>query len=359
MIAKAVEKKPVWQYVGYVPTWIVGIQYCDKAAKTGEQLYLEPEPENPVDPLAMAVFSSCGKRVGYLPRYDAAVFTPAVNRGCVLLKARAESTENEYKTSLRLEVYATEKADSWFKPRLGDSLLDILHNSMLSVWCGQEIYSYDTIMEFDSTMKERVNRRELYIETIILYRLLRGVCLDKIMTENFAIFNLLENTFSPDNLGTPIGCRDLAVYPVFGDINKMSGNNANADAPIMPEHLEFSPGNIVEYYPYPEHAQGMVICYGSLQHRICWFDSPAEMQKRWFELITKAKNDIPNCVSGKPVSRKNIVKGIVDGLQKSSFASAPNTPDMKLIAFIGEFQGDLHVKKDGKLIKADLIKKTC
>jgi hypothetical protein len=336
MTAKKTNKKSAWQYLGYVPTWIVGTQYCDEEAAPGEQLYLEPEPDNPADPLAMAVFSLKGERLGYLPRYDAAVFTPSVNSGSLILKGVAEESANQYKTALRLEAYASPKAGSWFEPMRGDNVLDILHNSVLSVWRDREMYSAATIMAFRDTMRERAHGKTLHIATSVLYRLLRGVGTDKLDTEK-AIF------------------RNLVVYPVYGDDVKRKDKGSKADASKLTGQLDFSPESIVKHYACPAHAQGVVICHGSSLHRICWFASVAQMEMRWFNLITDAQKAMPLFSTGKPLSRKNTGEEIAGRLEKAKFEIfAPDVNGKRCLNFGEQFFGQVNIRNDGKLETVDL-----
>lgn len=351
MTAKLVEKKSTWRYLGYVPTWIVGIQYCEAEAAPGEQLYLEPEPDNPVDPLAMAVFSSSGDRLGYLPRYDAAVFTPAVNRGCLILKAQAEHSSSEYKTGLRLEVYASAKSDSWFEPMRGDSLLDILHNGVLGVWLNQETYSSSTIMAFRDAMRERAHGQNLHIETSILYRLLRGVCTEKHNAEKNIFRRLVDDAFKADAWGEATGSHQLMVYPVFGSSARRS---LKSDTSNLPAQTDFSPEVMVKRYAYPDNAQGMVICHGGSLHRICWFNSAAQMEMRWFSLITEAKNAMPFCQSGKPLELKVLAGEISTILKGAEFEISADSNGLRCLNFKETFAGQAKVGNDGKLEQVDL-----
>ena len=347
-------KKSVWQYLGYVPTWIVGTQYCEDEAAPGEQLYLEPEPDNPADPLAMAVFSQKGIRLGYLPRYDAAVFTPSVNSGCLILKGVAEESENQRKTALRLEAYASPRAAGWFELMRGDNVLDILHNSVLSVWREREMYSAATIMAFRYTMRERAHRKNLHIATSVLYRLLRGVCTEKLAAEKAAFRNLVDAAFKVQTWGDAIGCRDLAVYPVYGDV-KRKDKDLKSDAAKLPAQLDFSPESIVKHYACPARARGVVICHGGSLHRICWFASAAQMEMRWFGLITEAKNAMPLFSTGKPLSRKNTGEEISGHLENAEFEiGAPDANGKRCLNFKESLSGQVNVRNDGKLETVDL-----
>ncbi len=347
-------KKSAWQYLGYVPTWIVGTQYCEDEAAPGEQLYLEPEPDNPADSLAMAVFSQNGIRLGYLPRYDAAVFTPSVNSGCLILKGVSEESANQRKTALRLEAYASPRGTGWFEPMRGDNVLDILHNSVLSVWRDREMYSAATIMAFRDTMRERAHGKNLHIATSVLYRLLRGVCTDKLAAEKAAFINLLDDAFKGQTWGDAIGCRDLAVYPVYGDV-KRKDKGSKADASKLTGQLDFSPESIVKHYACPAHAQGVVICHGSSLHRICWFASEAQMEMRWFNLITEAKNAMPLFSTGKPLSRKNTGEEISGHLENAEFEiGAPDANGKRRLNFKESLSGQVNISNDGKLETVDL-----
>lgn len=348
-------KKSAWQYLGYVPTWIVGTQYCEDEAAPGEQLDLEPEPDNPADPLAMAVFSQKGIRLGYLPRYDAAVFTPSVNSGCLILKGVAEESENQRKTALRLEAYASPKAAGWFEPMRGDNVLDILHNSVLSVWVDREMYSAATIMAFRDTMRERAHGKNLHIATSVLYRLLRGVCTEKLAAEKAAFINLVDDAFKLQTWGDAIGCRDLAVYPVYGDDVKRKDKGSKSDAAKLPVQLDFSPEYIVKHYACPARARGAVICHGGSLHRICWFASAAQMEMRWFGLITEAKNAMPLFSAGKPLSRKSTGEEISGHLEDAKFEiGAPDANGKRRLDFEEPFSGLVNISNDGKLETVDL-----
>lgn len=347
-------KKSAWQYLGYVPAWIVGTQYCDEEAAPGEQLYLEPEPDNPADPLAMAVFSLKGIRLGYLPRYDAAVFTPSVNSGCLILKGVAEEPVHQYKTALRLEAYASPGAAGWFEPMRGDNVLDILHNSVLNVWRDREMYSAATIMAFRDIMREHAHGKNLHIATSVLYRLLRGVCMDKLAAEKAAFRNLVDAAFKVQTWGDAMGCRDLAVYPVYGDV-KRKDKDLKSDAAKLPAQLDFSPESIVKHYACPARARGVVICHGGSLHRICWFASAAQMEMRWFGLITEARNAMPLFSSGKPLSPKNTGEEISGHLEDAKFEiGAPDANGKHCLSFKESFSGQVNVRNDGTLETVDL-----
>jgi hypothetical protein len=62
-----------------IKTRIAGFNHYDGAPKAltgmrpGTRLVLKPEPENPVDPKAIAIYTSAGTKLGHIPAIDCAL----------------------------------------------------------------------------------------------------------------------------------------------------------------------------------------------------------------------------------------------------------------------------------------------
>jgi len=71
------------------PTRRFGIALC----KPGDPIELRPEPKNPVDPMAIAIFQSSGIQLGYVPAEKVQLFRSIMGRGVQLIAIFQQATE--------------------------------------------------------------------------------------------------------------------------------------------------------------------------------------------------------------------------------------------------------------------------
>jgi hypothetical protein len=280
IMAKA-KKKSEWTHAGYVPTWIVGTNFCEYDVKFGDQVYLEPEPSNPADPNAMAVYNQKGHRVGYLPRYDAADFTPEFNAGRVVLKGLVTDDVRDYKAGLRLEVYTTGKANCWFKHSKKDDVRDIVHGNILDLWKHLDRYSYVTIKEYRNSLREMVHAGKVYHHTSILYRMLRGVMFDRQEAEFNQFRNALIDYLRTVKTGRAVGSKGLTVFPLFRKMKKYRKTTNEH----LPGKLHLTSAALVKNYSYPQGAVGAICyCEGELEF-IHIYKTPEQMELEWHSML--------------------------------------------------------------------------
>jgi len=219
---KFLNRKSTWHRLSYVPTWIVGINYYNGKIKVAEQVMLKPEPENHADPLAMAIYNHKHQQIGYLPRYDAAIFTPAMNNGEVKLKASATALPDGGRIALQLEVFLAPQAENWLAPAFGDDIKDIYHNNLLNVWNNLEHYSSETITAFRNSMRSLAHNNKLHYYTAILYRLLRGMVSELQKSEQKLYRQLIADRISQLEYGKQLGSLELTVFPLFPNKKQIS-----------------------------------------------------------------------------------------------------------------------------------------
>lgn len=355
MSSKKNAAKTNWNYLGYVPTWIVGTQYAADKANPGDHVYFEPEADNPVDPLAMAVFSAADRRIGYLPRYDAAVFTPAINDGILLLRGQVENCRQSGKQALKLEVYASTKAADWFKPLPGDNIRDILHNTFLNVWNDRNNYSAATLTAFRDILRAQAHQQCLHCFTSVLYRLLRGTIDDKIKTEKERGRQVVGKALAAMVFGNRLGGGELSLFPLFkSKAAAQKQIKATTKSKLMAK-CDFSPKSLVLNYAYPTGAHGAVICSNGILRRLCWFNSASEMEIYWFQLLMASqkhfKSDAELC---QPVTAARLQRQLQKLLSASTIESGGVKTDGKWeIALSDGFFGQAILNQDEKLIMLD------
>ncbi|MCF6176316.1 MAG: HIRAN domain-containing protein [Victivallaceae bacterium] len=342
---KFLNRKSTWQRLSYVPTWIVGSNYYDGKIKTGEQVLLKPEPKNHADPLAMAIYNHKQQQIGYLPRYDAAIFTPALNNGEVKLKGTPTALPNGGRIALQLEVFLAPQAESWLSPAFGDDIKDIYHNNLLNVWNNLEHYSAETITAFRDSMRSLAHNNQLHYYTAILYRLLRGMVGELQESEQTLYRQLIADRISQLGYGKQLGSKELTVFPLF-DTAK---NITRYKSPMrLPEQLELTPENLLLRYPYPADAVGAVYYVGNEFEQFYYSNSAAKMQINWFKFIEAI--DCSATIAGSPVKQHQLRRILLAMVKNIELDFYKHNNATVISSTIGDFELDATVK-DGELIE--------
>lgn len=84
-------------------THVDGIEELEPELNVGDRLVFFREPDNPYDPMAIAVKNTDGVKVGYVPKADNAVFSRLMDAGKLLFG----------------RITAKEKRGQWLKIEMG------------------------------------------------------------------------------------------------------------------------------------------------------------------------------------------------------------------------------------------------
>ncbi len=169
---------PISGPLGWFPTWIVGRRYYTPVPPPDTALPCERQPDNLSDPDAIAVYGPHGGRVGHLPRYDAAYLAPLIDRGAIRLTARlADADDPHNRTAIRLEVWADLNAVTLAGPD-ADTAQAVWHGQFLTLWQNHARYTHAALDAFRSQLRDLAHSGQLWPETQLLYRLLKGVVAD-------------------------------------------------------------------------------------------------------------------------------------------------------------------------------------
>ena len=80
------------KHLGTIKSQIVGIQYCDDEAKSGEKIFFEREPDNSHDKNAIRVENPDFKKVGFLPKKASSWLAPLIDQGKVQIDGFVKDT---------------------------------------------------------------------------------------------------------------------------------------------------------------------------------------------------------------------------------------------------------------------------
>lgn len=168
--------------LGWFPTWIVGRRFYGTALVARAPLAFIREPDNPHDGDAIAVYAlrdrHAAAKVGHLPRYDAAMLAPLVDRGSIRLDgALSDEDEPQDRAPIRVEVLADQKCATLAGPG-GRTAEAIWHAQLFNLWQSRALYGHEALAAYRATIREAVHSGGLWPETQLFYRLLKGVVAD-------------------------------------------------------------------------------------------------------------------------------------------------------------------------------------
>lgn len=177
---------PLSGSLGWFPTWIMGRRYYNPVPPSDVALDCERDPDNPNDPDAIAVYAPHNRKVGYLPRYDAAYLSPLLDRGVIRLAARlAGDDDPQNRTPIRLEVGSDINVETLAGPG-AFNVAAIWHTQLMSVWRNRSRFAYDALDEYRAGIRALAHSGRLWPETQLFYRLLKGVVADGIAAKEQA-----------------------------------------------------------------------------------------------------------------------------------------------------------------------------
>ncbi len=168
-----------YERFGRLDTWIVGLQhYAGAGAAAYQDVVLARDPGNRSDVNAVAVFTTTGTQVGYLPRYDAEYFSPLIQQGMIALKGHAGEPERSDRLPLAIEVFATAKISEILMRDARNDWRAMFHNVMVDLWNHLTDYTSVTLRDFRDRFRPLAHEQSLFPKTQFLYRMLKAHIVD-------------------------------------------------------------------------------------------------------------------------------------------------------------------------------------
>ncbi|MEI6647172.1 MAG: HIRAN domain-containing protein [bacterium] len=171
--------------VGFIPTFIVGRHYYTTATPHDGRLLCEREPENNHDGEAIAIYAEAGgHKLGHLPRYDAAVLAPLLDRNAIRIRANVTGPDNlQGRTPIHLGVFPAANFEQVLEGAGGSSADALWHTLMLTTWKQSNTLDAHSLVAFRDVVRDLAHTGKLWPETQLFYRLLKGVVLVREETE--------------------------------------------------------------------------------------------------------------------------------------------------------------------------------
>jgi hypothetical protein len=289
------QPQTVFQRVGRLDTCVVGIQYHDGAdAAQGKEVVLELDPDNPVDPNAVAVRTTTGTMAGHLPRYDAEYFSPLIREGIVALRGRAgELHHRRDLLPLALEVFVTPRISAVLERDPGDDWRAIYHNQFADLWRHLPDYGHAALEEFRERFRPLAHDEPLLPKTQFLYRMLKAHIQDLKNVERERLREQLIASVGEIRFGTPMGWGGFAVIPLDAtEQEEQSGSPEPADdsssLPVLVDGDQAALRLLPLRCPYPRGAKGLVVVLKGEWRSLIWFEAPELAEVNWFQTITAA-----------------------------------------------------------------------
>jgi hypothetical protein len=149
------------KHLGTIKSQIVGIQYCDDEAKSGEKIFFEREPDNSHDKNAIRVENPDFKKVGFLPKKASSWLAPLIDQGKVQIDGFVKDTyyDNDYSIPIQIKITLKKGENIFKKDKNITSAEEAFHEAVL--------YSYENIIdkcdgtvtsEFTELLKKAVDR---------------------------------------------------------------------------------------------------------------------------------------------------------------------------------------------------------
>lgn len=89
-------------------THVDGIEELEPGLNVGDRLDFFREPDNPYDPMAIAVKNTDGVKIGYVPKADNAVFSRLMDAGKLLFGKLTEKEKRGSWLRIKMEIYLNE-----------------------------------------------------------------------------------------------------------------------------------------------------------------------------------------------------------------------------------------------------------
>ena len=89
-------------------THVDGIEELEPGLNVGDRLDFFREPDNPYDPMAIAVKNTDGVKIGYVPKADNAVFSRLMDAGKLLFGKLTEKEKRGSWLKIKMEIYLNE-----------------------------------------------------------------------------------------------------------------------------------------------------------------------------------------------------------------------------------------------------------
>jgi hypothetical protein len=315
----------LFQRFGRLDTWIVGIQYHDGAdAARGKEVVLELDPDNPVDPNAVAVRTTTGAMVGYLPRYDAEYFSPLIREGIVALRGRAgELHHRQDLLPLALDVFVTARIPTVLERDSGDDWRAIYHNQFADLWQHLPAYGYAALEEFRDRFRSLAHDEPLLPKTQFLYRMLKAHIQDLKNVERRRLRERLIASVAEIRFGTPMGWGGFAVIPL-DPAEQMKGSGSTKpddDSSSLPTPVAGDQAALRLLplrCPYPRGARGLAVVLKGEWRSLVWFEAPELAEVNWYQTIAAALGSARSGAPSGPATTPDPVdvkEAIVDRLR--------------------------------------------
>ena len=284
------EKKDRFVSFGALATWVVGVQYYDgREAAEDREVVFERDPDNPFDANAIGVYTVDGEQLGHLPRYDAEYMSPLIVEGAIALRGKTGVSERNDRVPLRLEVFATEKAQGVLDEDEANDWRAIYHNLFVQVWRQLDRYSAAALEAFRDRFREIAHKELLYPKTQFLYRMLKAHIEYRHLCEVEEWRDRLVAAVDAWTMRAPMGWNQMAVYPLFDNVTPdQTTPPINTGSKDIRKSTGHPLAILPKRCPYPPGATGALILVHNTFYALEHFEQPGECEVYWLVMCAGA-----------------------------------------------------------------------
>ena len=322
-------RRELFERIGWLDTWIVGIQYHDGAKQMeSPEVYFDRDPDNTFDPNAIAVYTLNGCQIGHLPRYDAAYFSPLIVEGVVALKGQVGKGDRADRLPLTLEIYATSKVSALLTHDERNDWRAIYHNMFITLWMRLGEYSSATLEEFRRRFRPLAHDQALYPKTQFLYRMLKAYIAAIEKQEMERIRGQVMDAVKGMSFGAVTGWPEMTVIALDAKgmpMAQLADKTALKAVSIhCNDRLSEVTHQLPKRCPYPDGAHGAVVLVRGKWFSLDWYAAPECAQVRWYPMILagleKAMEEQNSSMDKPGLTSEKVKADILEALGQATYS---------------------------------------
>lgn len=208
--------------IGEIPTWLAGMQYVRGEVRPGEDVYLERDPSNPYDSLAIRVSNLDFEDVGYIPRQINIWMAKLMDQGKILLsgyipdRIPSSHAARSHGCPLILKVFLAEKGQSILDSTSSlTNEIEALQEAVRLLYENLEKFAHPDWMVALQKRLRPILKQDASPETHLLLNLFSSKAQDYRKTMERNLKQKIQNYLFRLQVGEAIHYRNLTVFPLI------------------------------------------------------------------------------------------------------------------------------------------------
>ena len=217
-------------FLGDIDTEIVGIQYHEAEARSGEKAFFNREPDNQYDINAINVKNEDFEDIGHLPRKLVSWLAPLIDSGAIRIEGEISSFESQtnhhskqYSYPLKLGIYLCPKGKKILKKNTSPvDHLQALHETIRKTYEDIRHYRNADITQSLGQKLLPILKKDVLPETHLLLSLFPSIASIQRKDQKKKDLKAIKDHLSAIEIGEPSHYQNLTFFPLKGSNGRKS-----------------------------------------------------------------------------------------------------------------------------------------